>query len=97
MAKANKLIFGDNLAWYRLPKILGLIALIKLRDDLREHNLVDVESPPLEKNPNPDQVPTEKVNARTFDGTYNDLEYPQMGAVGAKPGRNFPLDRVHPD
>ncbi len=97
MKKVNKLIFGDNLAWYRLPKILGLIALIRLRDDLRDENLFDTENPPLEKNPNPDQVPTEKVNGRTFDGTYNDLEYPQMGAAGAKLGRNFPLDRVHPD
>ena len=97
MKKVNQLIFGDNLAWYRLPKILGLIALIRLRDELREKNLFDTESPPLEKNPNPDQVPTEKVNGRTFDGTYNDLEYPQMGAAGAKLGRNFPLDRVHPD
>ena len=88
---------GDNLIWYRLPKILGLIALIRLRNELREDNLFDVENPPLTKNLNPDQVPAEKVNARTFDGTYNDLEYPQMGAAGAKLGRNFPLDRVHPD
>ena len=103
MAQVKKLIsnlvnqIGDNLAWYRLPKIFGLIALIKLRDDLREHNLFDTESPPLEKNPHPERVPPEKVNARTFDGTYNDLKYPKMGATGTKFGRNFPLDRVHPD
>ena len=67
MAKEKKLIsnlvnqINDNLAWYRLPKILGLIALIKFRDELREHNLFDTESPPLEKNPHPENVPSETV------------------------------------
>jgi Animal haem peroxidase len=95
----SKLIdqFGEKLAWHRLPKPLGLLALIKIRDELREHNLHDTEQPPLERNSDPSAVPEEKVRFRTFDGTYNDLEYPKMGAIGARFGRNFPLGRVHPD
>lgn len=88
---------GEKLAWHRLPKPLGLLALIKIRDELREHNLHDTEQPPLQRNPDPSAVPEEKVRFRTFDGTYNDLEYPKMGAIGARFGRNFPLGRVHPD
>jgi Animal haem peroxidase len=88
---------GEELRWYQLPKVLGLIALLRLRDELRDKNLFDTEDPPLEKIPDPDSAPQEVVKYRSYDGTYNDLQYPRMGAAGARFGRNFPLDKVHPD
>ena len=36
-------------------------------------------------------------DARTIDGTYNDLNFPKMGSAGCRFGRNFPLDQVVPD
>lgn len=88
---------GEALAWYRLPNVLGLARLTKIRDELREKNLYDTEDPPLKENPDPNAVPEDKVRFRTFDGTYNDLRYPEMGKANARFGRNFPLDRVYPD
>ena len=88
---------GEELQWHQLPKILGLLGLLRLRDELREKNLFDTEAPPFEENPDPGATPQEKVNYRTYDGSYNDLQYPQMGAAGARFGRNFPLDKVQPD
>ena len=35
--------------------------------------------------------------ARTLDGTYNDLHFPKMGAAGRRFGRNVPLDETFPD
>ena len=88
---------GEKLQWYQLPKVLGLIGLLRLRDELREKNLFDTEDPPLEEETDLEGVPEEKVKFRTYDGTYNDLQYPQMGAAEARFGRNFPLHKVHPD
>jgi len=88
---------GERLAWHRLPEVLGLVKLIRIRDELREKNLYDTEDPPLRENPDPGAVPEERRAFRTFDGTYNDLGYPDMGAAGARFGRNFPPERVRPD
>lgn len=96
-AKERALLLGERLAWYRLPKVLGLLALLRLRDELREKNLYDTEDPPFEENPDPETTPQEKVMFRTYDGSYNDLQYPKMGAAGARFGRNFPPDKVYPD
>ena len=87
----------DKLAWYNLPKGIGLLALLRLRDELRDKNLFDTEDPPFEKNPDPAATPPEKLMFRSYDGTYNDLQYPKMGAAGTRFGRNFPLDRDYPD
>ncbi len=32
-----------------------------------------------------------------FDGTFNDLHFPKMGAAGRRFGRNFPLEHTFPD
>ena len=87
----------DGLQWYEVPRALGLLWLLRLRDELREKNLFDTEAPPFEENPDPGAAPEEKVRYRSYDGSYNDLRYPRMGAAGARFGRNFPLDKVHPD
>ena len=86
----------ESLAWYRLPKVLGLAKLIRIRNALRKKNLYDTEASPEEPS-NASAAPEEKVQFRTFDGTYNDLKCPHMGAAGARFGRNVPLDRSRPD
>ena len=82
--------------WYELPRNLALARLGTIRNELRQKNLHDTEEPPLEKK----NVPANRdpaLNTRSIDGTNNDLEYPKMGSVGRRFGRNFPLDQVKPD
>jgi hypothetical protein len=69
--------------------------LIEVRNELRAKNLHDTEEPPLE--PAPAGGGTADRDARSVDGSANDLRFPRMGAVGARFGRNVPLDRVFPD
>ena len=75
-----------------------MAALVEMRNELREKNLHDTEEPPLDTTgrfrPNLDPALRE---ARTIDGTYNDLHFPQMGAAGRRFGRNFPLEQTFPD
>ncbi|MBM3787274.1 MAG: peroxidase [Acidobacteria bacterium] len=81
-----------NRPWYKLPRILAMPALIEIRNDLREKNLVDTEEPPMPTVKKPAHDPV-----RTIDGTNNDLKCPMMGAAGRRFGRNFPLKEVFPD
>jgi hypothetical protein len=80
--------------WHRLSLHMGLLNLDSLRYELRKHNLIDTE--PHEAPPQTRSVPSpppEKWRiARSFDGTYNDLSVPKMGAVGAAFGRNITPD-----
>jgi hypothetical protein len=81
--------------WYKLPRLLGMVRLVELRNELRAKNLHDTEEPPL-----PPAAPGEGVadrDARSYDGTCNDLRFPRMGAAGARFGRNVPLEHVFPD
>jgi hypothetical protein len=77
--------------WDRLPKWLGLLTIVYLRKQLRRENLYDtglVKPPP----PTPPDL-----NARTIDGSYNDLAQPSMGSVSTRFGRNVPLARAVPE
>ncbi|MEK6302442.1 MAG: peroxidase family protein [Acidobacteriota bacterium] len=83
--------------WYKVPVLLGLPRVFRIREKMRKDNLYDtgkidaIEPPPLGK-------PGDNQRAsRTIDGTYNDLGQPRMGCVGARFGRNIPLDHVLPD
>lgn len=83
--------------WYKVPTLLGLPRVFRIREKLRSDNLYDtgkidaIEAPPLGK-------PGESQRAsRTIDGTYNDLGQPRMGSAGARFGRNVPLDRTTVD
>jgi hypothetical protein len=81
--------------WDKLPLPLGLLALAGLRETLRAENLVDTNTPgppPAPSHPAPPDL-----EVRTVDGTYNDLDQPQMGSVEARFGRNVPLSRAFPD
>jgi hypothetical protein len=79
--------------WHRLPKLIAIPTLIGVRIKLRKHNLTDTGlAPPtaelVRKTANPAET-----GRRTRDGTLNDLAEPGMGSVGARFGRNVPLDR----
>ena len=85
--------------WYQLPRFLAYGKLVEIRNELREKNLHDTEEPPLEKQavPPPADLDPAIREARTTDGTSNDLQYPRMGAVGCRFGRNVPLQHTVPD
>jgi heme peroxidase len=83
--------------WYRLPRVLAMPRLIEIRNELREKNLHDTEEPPFDRQQIPPDLDPKVRAERTIDGTYNDLNYPQMGSCGRRFGRNVPLDHVFPD
>ena len=78
--------------WHRLPARLGLLNLEAFRHELRQQNLIDAGLPdaPPSPRPVPPAAPAEETRlSRTYDGSYNDLSDPAMGAVGAAFGRNI--------
>ena len=79
--------------WHKLPTPLALLQLIQFRDRLREQNLRDTSHiPDRDKLPKPNSGNDNRhLVARTADGSYNDLNYPEMGMVGTRFGRNVPL------
>lgn len=80
--------------WHRLPLSLSLLNLMFLRKVLRRRNLIDTEvrEAPPKARPAPEPVPERLRTERSYDGTYNDLSEPTMGAVGAAFGRNLKPD-----
>jgi hypothetical protein len=86
-----------RVGWDRLPLPGGLAVLIGLRTVLRQRNLADPSTvvPIVNAPPVPERTP-EHLVARSVDGTYNDLDHPDMGRAGARFGRNIPLDQVLP-
>ena len=85
--------------WFQLPRFLAYAKLVEIRNELREKNLHDTEEPPFEKQAGPPPADLDPAirEARTTDGTSNDLQYPRMGAVGCRFGRNVPLQHTVPD
>ncbi|GAB2828406.1 hypothetical protein GCM10022221_28530 [Actinocorallia aurea] len=80
--------------WHRLPTWAGLLNLESMRQVLRERNLIDTglrASLPM-AHPVPPTVTEEQRTRRSYDGMYNDLSDPAMGAVGAPFGRNLAPD-----
>jgi hypothetical protein len=71
--------------------------LVEIRDQLRRENLADTEEPTFERKPIPPDLDPTLRNERTVDGTYNDLEFPEMGSCGKRFGRNVPLQHAFPD
>ncbi|MFL6093813.1 MAG: peroxidase family protein [Blastococcus sp.] len=89
-------VIDHRRGWDKLPLPAGLAVLIGVRTILRQQNLHDPSTVvPLEAPPVPERTP-EHLVARSVDGTYNDLDHPDMGRAGARFGRNIPLDRVLP-
>ena len=86
-----------NRPWYQLPRLLAMVKLVEIRDDLREKNLHDTEEPPFEKKDVPAVLDPALREGRSVDGTFNDLHVPKMGAAGCRFGRNAPLPHTFPD
>ena len=77
--------------WDKLPKFLGLLVLIGLRNILRQRNLYDTNDLPAAVKPKLPAPAPETLTERTPDGAYNDLNLPSMGMAGTRFGRNVPL------
>lgn len=90
---------GKNKPWHRLPTPLALLKLMGFRDELRQHNLHDTSQLPTKEGlPKPVPSPDNRhLVARTIDGSFNDLDRPEMGMVGTRFGRNVPLKETYPD
>ena len=86
--------------WYRFPVFVSLIKLLGFRIELRRRNLHNTQ-PDMPIKGDPDKVdpqPTERQRqARTVEGTHNDLGVPKMGSAGQRFGRNIPLADAGPD
>jgi Animal haem peroxidase len=80
-----------RIGWDRLPRPLGILTLIGLREQLRRENLLDTgwEKEPSER--------PASFDARTPDGGWNDLAKPSMGSLGTRFGRNVPFDHAYPE
>jgi hypothetical protein len=78
-----------KIGWPHLPRPLGIVTLLALREQLREKNLYDTglvkKAPP--------RPPS--LEMRTFDGGWNDLSRQAMGSLGTRFGRNVPIDRTY--
>ena len=80
--------------WQSLPALAGAVMLLGLRTRLRQQNLYDTGLLPVKE---PAPVPSEDPRlqrARSADGKYNDMDFPNMGSVGTRFGRNVPLGRT---
>ena len=84
-------MFGRE--WHKLPPILALLKLSQFRSTLRKRNLHDTSQIPNQHElPKPVPSPDNRhLLVRTADGSYNDLEHPEMGMAGSRFGRNVPL------
>jgi hypothetical protein len=78
--------------WDRLPRPLGVLTLVGLRMRLRQRNLHDTGAGGARA-----PVGDDPRDARTTDGSWNDLERPAMGMIGARFGRNVPLEHTSPE
>ena len=78
--------------WDKLPRPLGVLTLVGLRTRLREKNLYDTGVGGVKAAPSDGPHST-----RTFDGSYTDLGQPAMGMIGARFGRNVPVEGTYPE
>src|SRR5688500_18105489 len=78
--------------WDKLPRPLGVLTLVGLRTRLRKENLYDTGVGGARA-----AAGGGGTSVRRLDGSYTDLENPSMGMIGARFGRNVPLDRTYPE
>src|SRR4051794_27915828 len=82
-------LLDRTVGWDKLPRPLGVLALIGLREQLREENLTDTGLVrPAPRRPL-------GLDVRTLDGGWNDITHPAMGSLRTRFGRNVPLDRAY--
>jgi hypothetical protein len=85
----------QRIGWHRLPRPLGIVLFMGIRDKLRRCNLFDAG--PVPDIPPQAEPPAPARYVRTIDGTYNDLTDTNMGKVGCRFGRNVPLTDTVPE
>ncbi len=83
--------------WDRLPRPLAILVLVGLRARLRERNLYDTGTVAPKPAPPAPRGKRRYLTARTLDGSFNDLDDPRMGSIGARFGRNIPLEQAFPE
>src|SRR5215210_6523836 len=98
--RAMHAIFGRinrKRQWYEQPTLgLKMLNLLSLRLDLRDLNLFDAESEPLQENGNR-EVPKEAQKARQPGGHWNDPDDPEMGSVDSAFSRNINPRHIRPE
>ena len=82
-------VVDRRVGWHKLPVPLGILTLRQMRARLRQRNLHDTGIPPGQRSTN---GPPQDLTIRTFDGVWNDLDNPVMGAAGNRFGRNVPIE-----
>ena len=83
-----------SFGWHNLPLPLGIATLIGARNRLRQDNLYDTNTAPIVSPPVLQGSSPRFLTARTPDGSYNDLDHPEMGSTGTRFGRNAPIQRT---
>jgi len=86
-----------KVGWDKLPLLISVPVLIGERILLRQKNLANTGGVTKDQRPPLTDGRERFATARTPDGTYNDLDYPTMGSVGARFGRNVPIAKTYPD
>jgi len=76
--------------WSKLPTLTGLLVLAGIRIRLRQRNLEDTSNLPSSKGPLPLAADGSHLTVRTADGSFNDLNEPEMGRAFTRFGRNVP-------
>ena len=77
--------------WDRLPRPIGVLALVGLRQSLRRENLHDTGVSDVVAPRGGD------TSVRRLDGSYTDLDQPTMGMIGQRFGRNVPVSITSPE
>jgi len=83
--------------WHRLPRPLGILTLLGIRDQLRKRNLHDTGPAAGNGGPAAPAFDSRYLTTRTVDGTYNDVDQPLMGSANTRFGRNVPLEDTFPE
>jgi hypothetical protein len=84
-----------TIGWPNLPLPAGIVTLIAARVRLRQENLYDTGGAPASPASPLQGTSPRYLTARTPDGSYNDLDHPEMGSTGTRFGRNVPIDRTY--
>jgi hypothetical protein len=87
-------LLDRSIGWHNLPLPLGIATLIAARNRLRQDNLYDTNPAPIVNPPGLQGASPRYLTARTPDGSYNDLDHPEMGSTGTRFGRNVPIERT---
>ncbi len=89
--------FNELIPWFKLPTLLGLVRVFRIRDVLRKRNLHDTSGIATAGPPPAVDDTVRHLDARTPTGSFNDLDNPRMGAADTRFGRNVPLESTIPE